>query len=312
MKYGIIRVGDKMIEYVNDYLDYIYIEKKLSINTRDAYRNDLYHFISFLEKERKINNIKRIIKDDIVLYIEYLKNNKMGTRSIARNIVSIKNFYKYLTRENEIINNPSENIDLPKVTKSLPKVLNINEVEQLLNIKPTSPFEYRNKAMIELLYAAGLRVSELVNLKVNDINLEMNVVRCMGKGKKERIIPIGDIATKWLKVYINDYRQCLLKKYTNDYLFLNNHGKKITRQGFFLILKKLAQEKGIKKSFSPHTLRHSFASHLLDGGADLRSIQEMMGHSDIVTTSIYTHIANNTIIKNYHKFHPRSKKEVLK
>ncbi len=297
-----------MTNYIDGYLNYIYIEKKLSINTKEAYQRDLYKFFSFLE-EKNVTNISIIKEKDIESYIEYLKINNISNRSINRYIVSIKNFYKYLVREEHITNNPSENIELPKLRSSLPKVLSIAEIDKLLDIIPTNALEYRNKAMLELLYATGLRVSELINLKINNINLDMNIVRCMGKGKKERIVPIGDIATRWLKEYINVYRYLLMKNHITDSLFLNNHGKQITRQGFFLIVKKLAKEKNINKHFSPHSLRHSFATHLLDGGADLRSIQEMLGHSDIVTTSIYTHVANNTIIKHYNEYHPRSKKE---
>lgn len=296
-------------ENINDYLDYVYIEKMLSENTKEAYQNDLNHFTSFLNKERQINMIDQIKKDDIITYIEYLKNKKLSTRSINRHIVSIKNFFKYMIKLQKINNNPADNIELPKLKQSLPKVLTIEEVNKLLDINPTNPFEYRNKAMLELLYATGLRVGELVNLKIQDVNLEMNIVRCMGKGKKERIIPIGDIATKWLKEYIEVHRHFLKnKKYMTDALFLNNHGKKITRQGLFLIIKKITEEKKINKNFSPHTLRHSFATHLLDGGADLRSIQELLGHSDITTTSIYTHIANKKIRENYKECHPHSKR----
>jgi integrase/recombinase XerD len=293
-----------MKHIINDYLGYLRVEKKLSENTIQSYQNDLEKYIKHVKKD--ITSIK---KDDITSYIEYLRKNNMSTRSIARNITSIKGFHKYLIREKITNNNPSEYIDMPKLRKSLPKSLNIEEINKLLDIELKTPYDYRNKAMLELLYASGLRVSELINLKVHDINLNMAIVRCMGKGNKERINPLGETAIYYLKQYIEVYRNKLLKGHFTDYLFLNNHGKKLTRQGFFKILKKVREEQGIKKEFSPHTIRHSFATHLLDGGADLRSIQEMLGHSDISTTQIYTHISSDTIRQNYDKYHPRSKKE---
>jgi integrase/recombinase XerD len=298
-----------MIEYIKDYLDYVYIEKKLSDNTKQAYEHDLIKYSDFLITKRNINNVKYISKDDIKEYINYLRQNKISSRTITRNIVSIKNFHKFLIREKIVGVNPSENIETAKLKKSLPKILTIDEVNKLLDMKPSTSLNYRNKAMMELLYASGLRVTELINLKINDVNIEMGLVKCFGKGKKERIIPIGDIALRWLNEYINIHRHLLLKGHLTDYLFLNNHGNKITRQGFFKIIKRLARENGVNKEISPHTLRHSFATHLLEYGADLRSIQEMLGHSDITTTQIYTHIANNTIIKHYNEYHPRSKKE---
>ena len=195
-------------------------------------------------------------------------------------------------------------ISSPKREKHLPKVLSEEEIDKLLNIPLNDAFSYRNKAIIELMYATGLRVSELVNLKVNDIDLNMALLKTLGKGSKERIIPLGDYALNYLKLYINEYRSLLIKKNLNDYLFLNNHGNKLTRQGLFKMLDKLANEQGIKTEISPHTLRHSFATHLLNGGADLRSIQELLGHSDISTTQIYMHVSNQKLNEDYHKFHP--------
>ena len=190
--------------------------------------------------------------------------------------------------------------------KKLPNTLDEEDIDKLLKIKLNDAFSYRNKAMLELMYATGLRVSELVNLKIHDIDLDMALVQTMGKGNKERIIPIGDYALYYIKEYLINYRDSMLKKEYNDYLFLNNHGKKMTRQGFFKILQKLAKENEIKKDFSPHTLRHSFATHLLNHGADLRSIQELLGHSDISTTQIYTHVSNRQLRENYDEFHPHS------
>ncbi len=294
---------------LNDYLNYIFIEKKLSENTKKAYKRDLEDYLNFLEKKEKINSIEKISKKNITNYIEHLSKTNLASSSITRKIVSLKNFHLFLIKEERSSHNPSENIETPKLRKKLPQVLTIEEITRLLNFSPNNHLEYRNKAMLELLYATGLRISELITLKIMNVNLEMNIIKCYGKGNKERMIPIGDIATKWVKEYLNKTRPFLLKNKNSDYLFLNNQGNNLSRQGFFKMLKKIALKRGVTKNFSPHTLRHSFATHLLEYGADLRSIQELMGHSDITTTAIYTHIAKNTLIKNYIEYHPRSKKE---
>jgi integrase/recombinase XerD len=290
---------------LKDFINYIYIEKKLSNNTKDAYERDLTKYIEYLKKKH-INDPNDIRKVDIIKYIEQIGTD-ITPRSISRKIVSIKAFHKFLVREAIVRENITSDIDSPKIGKHLPNVLNVEEVDKLLDIKPVTPFDYRNKAMLELMYATGLRVSELVNLKLDDINLEMAIVRCMGKGSKERMIPLGDIALHYINLYINQYRISLLKKKPTNILFLNNHGLPLTRQGFFITLKSIAKEKGIKKEFSPHTLRHSFATHLIEYGADLRSVQELLGHSDISTTQIYTHVAKSKIRKEYDEFHPRGK-----
>jgi integrase/recombinase XerD len=293
--------------YLKDFINYIYIEKKLSNNTKAAYENDLYNYIEFLKKKR-INNPNIIKRNDINDYIKEISKN-ITPRSVNRKIVSIKSFHKYLVRENILKENITSDLDSPKIGKHLPEVLSVEEVDKLLDIKPKNAFEFRNKTMLEVIYATGLRVSELVNLKLEDINLEMAILRCMGKGSKERMIPLGDIALHYLEEYIKIYRIQLLKKKLTNILFLNNHGMPLTRQGFFIILKALSKEKGINKDFSPHTLRHSFATHLIEFGADLRSVQELLGHSDISTTQIYTHIAKSKIRKDYDDFHPRGKEK---
>jgi integrase/recombinase XerD len=293
---------DKCIE---DFIDYIVIEKKLSDNTKVSYEVDLAQYAAYL-KIKHIDNVSKITKDDITNYIIYL-GKSISPRSINRKIVSIKSFHKFLVRENIIKENVTANIDSPKIGKHLPNVLNMEEIDRLLDIKPITPFDYRNKAMLELMYATGLRVSELVNLRLEDIDLKMALVRCMGKGSKERMIPLGDFALHYLSLYITLYRSSLLKKRQTNNLFLNNHGLPLTRQGFFITLKAIAKEKGIEKTFSPHTLRHSFATHLIENGADLRSVQELLGHSDIATTQIYTHVAGQKIKEAYDEFHPRGK-----
>lgn len=288
---------------IDDFLDYLLIDKKYSSNTIDSYKRDLDKYYVFqTNKNKKLENIT---KDDIKLYIQEVKDKNMSDKSIARNISSIRTFYKFLLTEKIIVKNPIELIDLPKLKKTLPSILSKEEVEMLLDIKITDSYSSRNKAMLELMYASGLRVSELINLTVNDIDLEESIVRVFGKGSKERIVPIGDYALDSLKQYILYDKDSLMKKNITDKLFLNNRGQGITRQGFFKILKKLAREKDIKTPFSPHTLRHSFATHLLDYGADLRSIQELLGHSDISTTQIYTHVSNELLKENY-DYHPHS------
>lgn len=293
-----------MKEFIYDYINYIYIEKKLSNNTKDAYLKDLLSFDEYVDDK----NINQIDSSDIRNFINHLSDMKEKDKTIARKIVSIRTFFDYLMMEKKISINPCEKIESPKLRKSLPKTLNIEEVNTLLDLNPSTPLEYRNRAMLELMYASGLRVSELVNLEVNDINLKENYVKCFGKGKKERIVPIGDITSKILEEYISLYRDLLLKGYLTDKLFISSYGKGITRQGFFKILKQIAKDKKIEKDFSPHTLRHSFATHLLEYGADLRSISEMLGHENIKTTQIYTHLSNNKKRKDYEEYHPRNKK----
>jgi len=289
---------DKEIELFTNYL---LIDKKYSSNTIESYKRDLIKFNIFCNKT--INNIS---EKDIKNYLKYLTDNKESKTSIARNISTLRSYYKFLMIEKIVNNNIMENIEFPKLDKKLPNTLDEEDIDKLLDIKLTDEFSIRNKAMIELMYATGLRVSELVNIKIHDIDLDMALVKTMGKGSKERIVPIGDYALYYLKNYLLNYRSNMLKREYNDYLFLNNHGKQMTRQGFFKILKKLAIEQGIDKEFSPHTLRHSFATHLLNHGADLRSIQELLGHSDISTTQIYTHLSNEKLRESYDEFHPHS------
>lgn len=292
-----------MDDLIDEYINYIYIEKKLSNNTKDAYKRDLISFRNYLNNKE----ISKINSSDIKSYIKHLNDIKDKDRTIARKIVSVRTFFDYLMMNKIIKENPCEKIESPKLRKSLPKVLSIEDVNKLLSLKANTPLEYRNKAMIELMYDAGLRVSELVNLEVNNINLKDCYVRCFGKGKKERIVPLGDIAVEVLDKYINIYRDSLLKGYFTDKLFISSYGKGITRQGFFKILKSEAKKAGITKEFSPHTLRHSFATHLLEYGADLSSISELLGHENIKTTQIYTHISNNKKRKDYEEYHPRNK-----
>ena len=298
-----IKLNKDTIDILKSFRAYLLTEKHLSDNSISSYISDIYNYLEYQEK-RNIYDPIIISKDDIISYLEYLDNNKYSIYSIVRKISSLRLFHHYLSIIYHI-EDITTKIDNPRFYKKLPNVLSIEEVDKLLNIKLNNAFDYRNKAMLELMYATGLRVSELINLEINNIDFDNSFVRCFGKGNKERIVPIGDIALKYLKIYLDNYRDSLKKKYLCDKLFLNNHGKAMTRQGFFKIIKKIANEQGINKNITPHMLRHSFATHLLNNGADLRSIQEMLGHSNLSTTQIYTNINNETLKENYNLYHPR-------
>lgn len=282
-------------DYITEFELYLKTEKKYSSNTITTYITNICQFFDYNKKD-----VFKVTDKDVRIFLEYLDKQGISSKSIANKISSLKTFYKYLKAENS----PLNKIELPKIQKSLPKSLNEEDINKLLDIELNDKFDYRNKAMIELLYATGLRISELINLKITNINFDQDYVKTMGKGSKERIIPIGDYAKYYLKIYIDLYRNDFLKNKESEYIFISNHGKKMTRQTFFLLLKKIAKEKGIKTDFSPHTLRHSFATHLLKYGADLRSIQELLGHSSISTTQIYTHVENEKLKSDYNNFHP--------
>ena len=292
-----------MQEYIEDYLNYILLEKRLSNNTYDSYAFDLECFKNYFNKK----NIDKISENDIVKYLEYLKEEKKLTpRSIERHLTTLRGLFKYLVKMDILKYDITKNIDNLKIGKHLPNTLSIDEVEKLMDIRLDNPFNYRTKAMLEMMYGSGLRVSELINLSLNDIDLYNDTILIHGKGSKERIVPLGDYAKEYLSKYL-DVRSSLIKKKNGnpDKLFLNNHGKPITRNGFNFLLNNLLKEKGIEKNVTPHTLRHSFATHMLDNGADLRTIQELLGHSDIVTTRIYTHVSKKQIQNNYNKYETR-------
>ena len=293
-------------ETLSSYFDYLAIEKGLSKNSLEAYSHDLIDFASSIEKQG-FKDIKSITSKNIRSYISDSRKHSLSTKTIIRKIASLKGFFKYLQMKGAIEDNPIVNIESPKTWKKPPHTLNIVEVNSLLCQPDTKiPVGIRDQAMLEILYGAGLRVSELVELTTNSINLEVGFLRCFGKGSKERVVPVGEIAVKCVRNYLEEARSILLKKSTSDHLFLTRSGKKMTRQGFWKIIKKYALKAGIKKTISPHTLRHSFASHLLEGGADLRSVQALLGHSDISTTQIYTHLTTEKIREIYKKHHPRA------
>lgn len=285
-------------EYIKSYLEYLEYEKKLSKNTIQAYNNDLTKLVNFKSDLLNINS------NDIKEFIK--KNRVLTNRTLAHRLTVINSFYNYLLNEGIITTNPCYNIKMPKLPNKLPEVLTEEEVDKLLDINLTDKFAYRNKAMLELLYATGMRASELTNLKLNNIDLDSCVVRIMGKGSKERIVPINSTTIKYLNIYLNVYRKEILNKKDSEYLFISNALKPITRQGLFKIIKKECLRAGIKKNVYPHILRHSFATHLLNHGANIRIIQELLGHEDISTTEIYTHLSNEAIKKDYEEYFPRS------
>lgn len=291
---------------IRDFLNYCIFEKGLADKTKESYQNDLDVYKSFLINHH-ISSVNDITSDHIKDFLKERQDEESTT--IAHNLTVIKNFHSYLVKEKIVSSDVSEFIERPKLRKSLPKSLSIDDVDLLLNIPLNTPFDYRNKAMLELMYGCGLRVSELVSLTMNDIDMTNCFIRILGKGSKEREIPLGEYAIEYLNLYLGK-RDLLLKDKPCNQLFLNNHGQGMTRQGFFKILKSLLKEKGLNTDVSPHTLRHSFATHLINRGADLRSIQEMLGHSDISTTKIYTRVSDDKVVEDYNKYHYRSKKEL--
>jgi len=295
---------EKYEQIFKDFYNYLLFDKNYSLNTINSYLTDMYDLLMFIDKKSDNESILfKLSEDDIRKYIKNLNKNNISERSIARKISTFKTYYKYLNIVDTIKNNPMEFIIMPKQSKTLPTVLSIEEVLTLLDIPLDTPGNFRNKAMLELMYATGLRISELINLKMSNIDLDLNLIKTIGKGSKERIIPVGDYATEYLKEYIYNYRPSFIRKNNSEYLFLNRSGNKMSRQMFFKIIQKLALEKNIKTKFSPHTLRHSFATHMLEYGADLRTIQELLGHSNISTTQIYTHLSTDKLRENYDNFH---------
>ncbi len=295
---------DNMNDLIDQFLNYMRVERGVSENTIEAYGRDLRGLADFVEKEGA--SCKKIDINILTNYITYL-SERLSRRSLARNISAIRTFFKFLVLEGVIQENPARFLEVPKVSKTLPGILNEHEIELLLNQPSAStPIGIRDKAMIELLYATGVRVSELVHLKISDVDLNVGYIKVKGKGAKERFVPIGEKAVSVLKEYIEKARSKFDKKRGSPYLFLNNRGKPFSRQGFWKMLKSYAKKAGIKKRITPHIIRHSFATHLIKNGADLRSVQMMLGHSDISTTQIYTHIDRSYLKEVYNRCHPRA------
>ncbi len=281
---------------INSYLDYLKYERKMSENTYLSYR---YNFIKIVDYFQS-NDLLSLTPDDIKMF---LYNQKNSAKTRAHYLTVLKSFYNYMLDLELLKVNPCEEIKSPKQPQNLPKYLSEEEVLKLLDIELKHPLDYRNKAMLELLYATGMRVSEMLDLTMSSVNLKDESIKVMGKGKKERIIPLADITIKYLKMYIDEYRAYILKTKESNYLFVNYNGKRMSRQGFYKILKQICQKCHIDKEISPHILRHSFATHLINNGADLRVIQELLGHENISTTEIYSHISKQKILEDYQK-HP--------
>lgn len=295
---NIFKLNPELEKYVKEYL---YTEYSTSKNTRNSYAYDLIMLAKFYNSR----NVIHLKKEDIQ---EYLRSNKEKTaKTIAHYLTTFNNFYKYLVEENIITINPCESIKMPKLEKKLPVYLTVEEVDKLLDIRTSTAYDLRNKAMLELLYASGLRISELCDLKMSNLYLDDEMIKVFGKGSKERLVPVNEVALKALREYLCYGRGELLGIHDSEFVFISSRHTRISRQAFFKYLKKLCEEKGIKKNISPHILRHSFATHLLNNGADLRIVQELLGHSDISTTQIYTHLTTEKLEREYEK-HPLIKK----
>jgi integrase/recombinase XerD len=292
-----------MDRVVYDFIDELKNEKRLSANTLESYNRDVKQFLHYLS----LNEIdyKNVKKSHIISYVFFLQNEGKATSSISRSLASIRAFYHVQLKNRIIVYDPTINLESPKIEKKLPSTLTISEMERVLSSPSTADAKgIRDKAMLEILYATGIRVTELINLNVNDINLDLGYVKCLGT--KERIVPIGKIAIKALENYIYNYREKFLKNKIENSLFLNFHGQRMTRQGFWKIIKFYATQLGIEKEITPYTLRHSFATHLIENGADLKSVQQMLGHTDISTTQVYAEMVKNRISDVYKKSHPRA------
>ena len=297
-----------MEDNLKDFIHYLIVEKGLAKNTIISYERDLKSYLKYIKNVENINDWNEVQRPQIVQFLKFLKEQGKSAKTMARHIASIRAFHQFLLRERAVDHDPSVHIETPQLERTLPKVLNMQEVETLLDSpKAHDHYGIRDKAMLELLYATGIRVSELIGLNLGDVHLTMGFVKCIGKGNKERIIPIGRTATEAMERYLQDSRvKFVSKKYKDEALFLNHHGKRLSRQGFWKILKRLTKEAGIEKELTPHTLRHSFATHLLENGADLRAVQEMLGHADISTTQIYTHVSKARLKDVYKQHHPRA------
>ena len=287
-------------ENIKFYLEYLKYERRVSDNTVESYGENLKMLKQALNK-----NILNLTTTEIR---DYIQNLEATPKTKAHYLSVFNSFYNYMIFNEKLSANPCSGIRSQKKKKKLPNYLTGEEIDKLLDIKLIKPIDYRNKAMLEVLFATGTRISELINLKLNQIDFDECIIRVLGKGKKDRIIPIGNTALEYLSLYINEYRPFILKTRVSEYVFVNKNGTKMSRQGFFKILKKLVASSGIEKEVSPHTLRHSFATYLLNNGADLRVIQELLGHENLVTTEIYSHLSNKKIEEDY-SHHPRAHKE---
>lgn len=298
-----------MKNHLEEYLHYLKIERGLSENTIQSYKRDLSQYFSFLD-EKEISSWEQVDRYLVLDFLEFLRNEGKSSATIIRMVSSLRKFHQFLRQERMTDNDPMQHIDTPKKTQRLPKTLSIKEVEKIIESPDTNDaLGIRDRAILEVMYATGLRVTELITLKLDDLHLSLGLLQTVGKGDKERIIPLGDVAIKWVNLYLEKSRPELLAKNKKDktnILFLNYKGEGFTRQGIWKNLKVYVTQAGIEKEVTPHTLRHSFATHLLENGADLRVVQELLGHADISTTQIYTHISKKRMTDVYKTYFPRA------
>ncbi len=294
-----------MNHYLDHYLNYLAVERGLARNTLDAYGRDLARYLDYLEKSR-IATLAEISPAVVLRFLGHLKKDGLSPRSRARSLAALRTFHKFLVREKLAADNPTDQVVSPKSLTALPHTLSPFDVDSLLaSPKGETPLAWRDRAMLEILYATGLRVSELVSLKLGDLQMDVGYLVAFGKRSKQRIVPLGEAAIAALRDYLQHGRPGLDKQRGSHYLFLNRSGEGLTRQGFWKIIKRRAREAGIRQSITPHTMRHSFATHLLENGADLRSVQAMLGHADISTTQIYTHVTRERLRQLHAQHHPR-------
>ncbi len=310
-----------MQDLIGEFISYLGVERGLAANTLESYGRDLRQYSDYLRSKTRLVSLQDATRANVISYLLQMEKQGRSPATIARRLAALKSFYQFLVREKVMERDPTANLESPKLDRRLPKVLTVREVETLLRQpKAGTVVGLRDKAMLELLYATGIRVSELVSLTIGDVHLdpnfdgdgleskkdEMGYLRCLGKGSKERLVPLGHEACRAVREYLAHGRPRLVKDIDERSLFVNHHGKRMTRQGFWKIIKKHAADAGIRKSITPHTLRHSFATHLLDRGADVRAVQEMLGHADISTTQIYTHVNRSRLRDVYKSYHPRA------
>ena len=291
---------------VDSYLHYLVVEKGLSRNTIESYGRDLRVFLDFVEG-RGIRSFRQVTRGDVLAFLKELQGRGLSVRSVSRALISLRGLFRFLLLEGHLEEDPVEEMEVPRPPRSLPHVLSLQEVERILEAPdPGTPLGVRDRAMLELLYATGMRVSELAGLAPEGVDIQVGFVRVKGKGDKERVIPIGEVARERLDIYLREGRPRLLKGRESPYLFVNRQGRGLSRQGIWKLIKRYALQAGVLTAITPHTLRHSFATHLLERGADLRFVQVMLGHADIGTTQIYTHLNQEYLRKIYQQYHPRA------
>lgn len=290
---------------IHSFLSYLRVEKGVSMNTHDAYRRDVEKFQEFAAKKRV--TLERATRDTIVEFLRTLYDRKLDSRSVARHLVTLRQFFRFALIEGFVKEDPTETVESPRFRMGLPRFLSVEEVDRLLQAPDAGTIiGLRDKAMIEVMYSAGLRVSELCGLRLSDIHFDSGYLRCMGKGSKERLVPIGRKAMEVVQLYLRESRPKLLREGSTELLFLNRHGGACSRHGFWKTVSDFGKKAGLRKPLKPHMLRHSFATHLLDRGADLRAVQMMLGHTDIATTQIYTHVVEERLKQVYRAHHPRA------